>query len=159
MSYQLSNKTKELLSKRIGIPYEKLIQMEDEEIDAYIEQKTGKKTRIALNQNATQGLCCYMNSLGQVTANSYIFPGRSSDQHLSRTQAFRIIRHASEQLHFENKLSCHSMRKTFGYHAWKCGTPPAVLMDIYNHSSYAITKRYLGIEQDDKDDVFLHLNL
>lgn len=43
MSYQLSNKTKELLSKRIGIPYEKLIQMEDEEIDAYIEQKTGKK--------------------------------------------------------------------------------------------------------------------
>ena len=43
MSYQLSNKTKELLSKRIGIPYEKLTQMEDEEIDAYIEQKTGKK--------------------------------------------------------------------------------------------------------------------
>ena len=43
MSYQLSDKTKELLSKRIGIPYEKLIQMEDEEIDAYIEQKTGKK--------------------------------------------------------------------------------------------------------------------
>ena len=46
MSYQLSNKTKELLSKRIGIPYEKLIQMEDEEIDAYIEQKTGKKITI-----------------------------------------------------------------------------------------------------------------
>lgn len=43
MSYQLSDKTKELLSKRIGIPYKKLIQMEDEEIDAYIEQKTGKK--------------------------------------------------------------------------------------------------------------------
>ena len=35
------------------------------------EQKTGKKTRIALNQNATQGLCCYMNSLGQVTAATF----------------------------------------------------------------------------------------
>lgn len=43
MSYELSSKTRELLSKRIGIPYEKLIQMEDEEIEAYIEQKTGKK--------------------------------------------------------------------------------------------------------------------
>lgn len=43
MSYELSNKTKKILSKRIGIPYEKLIQMEDEEIDAYIEKKTGKK--------------------------------------------------------------------------------------------------------------------
>ena len=43
MSYELSSKTKELLSKRIGIPYEKLIQMDDEEIEAYIEQKTGEK--------------------------------------------------------------------------------------------------------------------
>ena len=32
-----------MLSKRIGIPYEKLIQMDDEEIEAYIEQKIGKK--------------------------------------------------------------------------------------------------------------------
>ena len=43
MSFKLSSKTKEIISKRIGIPYEKLIQMEDEEIEVYIEQKTGKK--------------------------------------------------------------------------------------------------------------------
>ena len=43
MSYQLSNKTKEVLSKSIGIPYERLIQMDDEEIEAYIEKKTGKE--------------------------------------------------------------------------------------------------------------------
>lgn len=43
MSYKLSRKTKEIISERIGIPYEKLIQMEDEEIEKYIEQKVGKK--------------------------------------------------------------------------------------------------------------------
>ena len=43
MSYELSSKTKKMLSERIGIPYEKLLQMNDEEIDAFIEQKTGKK--------------------------------------------------------------------------------------------------------------------
>ena len=43
MSYKLSNKTKELLSERIGIPYEQLIKMDDEEIEDYIEKKTGKK--------------------------------------------------------------------------------------------------------------------
>ena len=43
MSFKLSNKTKELLSERIGISYEKLIHMDDEEIEAYIEKKTGKK--------------------------------------------------------------------------------------------------------------------
>ena len=30
MSFKLSNKTKEILSKRIGIPYEKLIHMDGE---------------------------------------------------------------------------------------------------------------------------------
>lgn len=43
MSYQLREETKELLSKRIGIPYEQLLKMDDEEIDRYIEKKTGKK--------------------------------------------------------------------------------------------------------------------
>jgi hypothetical protein len=27
-------------------------------------------------------------------------------------------------------------------------------MDIYQHSSFEITKRYLGIEQDERDSVF-----
>ena len=43
MSFELSSETKKVLSKRIGIPYDKLIQMDDEEIEAFIEQKTGKK--------------------------------------------------------------------------------------------------------------------
>lgn len=43
MSYQLRKETKELLSKRIGIPYEQLLEMDDEEIENYIEKKTGKR--------------------------------------------------------------------------------------------------------------------
>ena len=43
MSFELSSKTKKILSKRIGIPYDKLIQMDDEEIENFIEKKTGKK--------------------------------------------------------------------------------------------------------------------
>ena len=35
----------------------------------------------------------------------------------------------------------------------------ALLMSIYNHSSYEITKRYLGISQDERDRVFLELSL
>ena len=69
------------------------------------------------------------------------------------------VKQAAIALNMEAGISCHSMRKTFGYYAWKFGTQPAVLMDIYNHSSYEITKRYLGIKQDDKDSVFLNVNL
>ena len=123
------------------------------------EKKTGKESRIAINGSTKCGLTKYMKSLSSVDGKDYIFTGKNKGMHLSRSQAFRIIKHAAYSLNMEKGISCHSMRKTFGYYAWKCGTPPAILMDIYNHSSYDITKRYLGIMQDDKDSVFLKVNL
>lgn len=124
------------------------------------EQKTGKENRIAINRSASEALLLYKRQLGGIHADAYLFPGRNGEwEPLCRSQAFRIIRHAAEALHMGEGISCHSMRKTFGYHAWKCGIQPAVLMEIYNHSSYEITKRYLGIEQEDKDEVFYKVNL
>ena len=78
---------------------------------------------------------------------------------LSRYQAYRIVKQAAVYAGMPEHISCHSLRKTFGYHAWKQGVPPAMLMMIYNHSSYQITKRYLGIIQEEKDDVFYHVQL
>ena len=123
------------------------------------EGKTGKETRIAINNNLIEAFEMYMGSLKSVSGNDYIFTGKTKRTHLSRSQAFRIITHVAEALNMENGISCHSLRKTFGYYAWKYGTPPAMLMEIYNHSSYEITKRYLGIKQDDRDNVFLKVNL
>lgn len=124
------------------------------------EQKTKKEAMIALNKNALAALRQYMNSLENIQPEDYIFPGKyGTSRPLSRSQAFRIVNHAAESLHLEKGISCHSMRKTFGYHAWKSDVSPTVLMEIFNHSSYDITKRYLGIEQEDKDDAFLKVNL
>ena len=123
------------------------------------EGKTGKETRIAINNNLIDAFEMYMGSLKSVSGNDYIFTGKTKGTHLSRSQAFRIITHVAEALNMENGISCHSLRKTFGYYAWKYGTPPAMLMEIYTHSSYEITKRYLGIKQDDRDNVFLKVNL
>lgn len=126
---------------------------------ALTEHKTGKETRIALNQSALDALELYRSHIPDLKPESYLFPGKCEASPLSRSQAFRIIKSAGQHLHFEADISCHSLRKTFGYHAWKSGAQPVVLMNIYNHSSFQITKRYLGIEQDDKDKIFLDVNL
>lgn len=128
------------------------------------EQKTGKINRILLNREVRKALNLYrhflVKSAAYKTGNPYLFPSPYVSQRpLSRYQVYRMIRNAAESVEIQEKVSCHSLRKTFGYHAWKQSVPPAMLMDIYNHSSYQITKRYLGIDQDDKDQVFEKIRL
>ena len=106
------------------------------------EQKTGKNRTVPINTVLRQTL-----------------DTRDKSCPLSRSQAYRIVKRAAENCGLSEHVGCHSLRKTFGYYAWKQGTPPAMLMDLYNHSSYQITKRYLGIGQDERDQVYLQINL
>lgn len=125
------------------------------------EQKTKKPAQIILNRSITDALQNYSSFLGEgFSGGNYLFPSRKGDNcPLSRSQAFRIIKEAGQANGMSRRISCHSLRKTFGYHAWRQGVSPVLLTDIYNHSSFRITKRYLGIEQDDKDNVFLNIML
>ncbi|MDR2132920.1 MAG: tyrosine-type recombinase/integrase, partial [Clostridiales Family XIII bacterium] len=86
-----------------------------------------------------------------------ILSRKGTNEAISRQQAHRIVSESAEALGFASRVSCHSLRKTFGYLAWKAGRSPAVIMKIYNHSSFAVTERYLGITQDDLDDCYRHL--
>lgn len=123
-----------------------------------VEQKTGKVSTIFMNQNIRNVLTEYKEDLRarkkKVRGEQYLFRHSNQNIPISRVQAFRIIKDAAEFYHIPGVICCHSLRKTFGYHAWKQGVSPALLMNIFNHSSYQITKRYLGIEQDDRDLIF-----
>lgn len=125
-----------------------------------LEQKTKKLKTIALNNTVIQALELYFHSVVVPEQNDYIFASRkNTNQPISRVQAYRIIHSAAEELQIGENVSCHSLRKTFGYHAWKSGASATVIMDIYNHSSMAITKRYLGVCQDDRDEVYQSLHI
>jgi site-specific recombinase XerD len=125
------------------------------------EQKTKKNQLIYLNRTCTQALQRLRDSMSQeITAESYIFQSRiGNNQHIGRNRAYVLIKKAWAALGYEGNISCHSLRKSFGYHAWHNGVSPAVIMNIYNHSSMEVTKRYLSIAQDDKDDVYRNMDL
>lgn len=113
---------------------------------------------LPLNQNIQAALNLLKAKTENITDDMFIFHTTAGDKPLSRISAYLIIHNAAEAIGLQN-IGCHSLRKTFGYHAWKNGVHLALIMSIYNHSSIHITKRYLGIEQDDKDNVFYSLNL
>ena len=124
-----------------------------------VEQKTGKTKAIALNKAVLTALAlCFKAQNG--TAEDYLFPSCHSAQHpIGRVQAWRIVKEAAAAVGLAHGIGCHSLRKSFGYHAWQSGVQAVLLMDIYNHSSFSVTKRYLGISQDERDKVYLNLSL
>jgi integrase len=120
------------------------------------EQKTGKSKIIALNKHAVQALSLFA-SQKDIRPDMFVVENKRTHRAISRVHAYRLVRAAADALEM-GRVSCHSLRKTFGYHAWKSGVPAAVIMEIYNHSSFAVTRRYLGITQDDKDEVYMKLD-
>lgn len=124
------------------------------------EQKTHKRNQIYLNKTLISAAQLYLGSHPAARPEEYLFRSRKKENEpISRVQAYRIIKAAAQFVELEENISCHSLRKTFGYHAWKLGAEPTLIMNIYNHSSFQVTKRYLGIEQKDKDSLFLKINL
>ena len=121
------------------------------------EKKTGKMKTIALNKQVLKAL----HMLLPYRRGAYIFVNNRRDKKaISRVQAWRIIGAAVDAIGLAGHcIAPHSLRKTMGYHAWKAGASPVILMDIYNHSSYEVTRRYLGVTQDDKDQVYLGMSL
>lgn len=127
------------------------------------EQKTGKISQIYINSSVLDALKAYKEYLEQrnqiIDSNTYLFNHSNKNVPITRSQAFRIVKEAADYYSISGVISCHSLRKTFGYHAWKQGVSPALLVIIFNHSSFNITKRYLGIEQEDKDNIFKKIKL
>ncbi|MCL1698314.1 tyrosine-type recombinase/integrase [Lysinibacillus sp. BPa_S21] len=121
------------------------------------EEKTNKEKSVPLNPKLQLLIRDYVEAK-QLQEGDYLFySNKNRGKPISRVQAHRIVAHAGDMVGIT--LSCHSLRKTFGYNAYKSGTDLAMLQYIFNHSSQAVTLRYIGVTQDEANKVILSLNL
>jgi site-specific recombinase XerD len=79
-------------------------------------------------------------------------------QSWTRQYVWQFLNDYAFSLGFRIKIGTHTLRKTFGYHAFKNGVDLSLLMRIFNHSCQAVTLRYIGITQDQIDDVYVNLD-
>ena len=118
------------------------------------ERKTGKQRTIRLNKELQLHIKdCYehINPLGiaapiLVSQNGTVFTVQRINVILKELKQ----RYKLKIKHF----SCHSLRKTFGRQVYNMNSDNAELaliklMELFNHSSVAITKRYLGLRKEE----------
>lgn len=116
------------------------------------EKKTGKEKKIKINAALRKEVEAYINSK-KLVSDSYLFASRKG-KHIGRVQAYRVLKAAAEITGIEN-FGTHSLRKTWGYWTYKISKYNiGLIMDTFNHSSPSITLRYIGINQDQKDELY-----
>jgi site-specific recombinase XerD len=134
------------------------------------EKKTSKTKKFYIGSIVSKLIEGYANSLEEVLPDMYVFCSKKSENKpISRQHAWYILNYAAEMIGIverdlngniiSGEIGTHTMRKTFGYHAYTNGTTIELLMDIFNHSSKTQTLRYIGITEDQKKEVYLSSNL
>lgn len=116
------------------------------------EQKTGKEKKIKLNNAIRKAIKSFVRQKG-LKQEDYLFYSRKGG-YISRIQAYRALKEAANVVGIEN-FGTHSMRKTWGYWTYKESRYNiGLIMDTFNHSSQSITLRYIGINQEQKDELY-----
>lgn len=110
------------------------------------EKKTNKFKDFPLSDNAKSALKEYLKT-------------RDYKDFLLRQQAYKILNSVAKDVGIKEKIGTHTLRKTFGYHAHKNGYDITLIQKLFNHSSSSVTLRYIGITQDNLDDVYMSLDL
>ena len=128
-----------------------------------VEIKTKKVKTFMLNKSVMEALKLYYNSLGNVDPNDPVFSSRKSDKGspraLSRVGAWMLLNRYAHMVGLNDGIGTHTLRKTFGYHLYKRGVNLEYIQKMLNHSSPAITLRYIGITQEQLNDIYVELNL
>ncbi|MCE8951555.1 tyrosine-type recombinase/integrase [Bacteroides thetaiotaomicron] len=119
-----------------------------------IEHKTGKQRTIRINPQLKRHITNCYKQINPIGINAPILVSQKGTVYtIQRINIILKETKAKYKLSVKN-FSCHSLRKTFGRQVYNQNSDNAELalvklMELFNHSNVAITKRYLGLRQEE----------
>jgi len=117
------------------------------------ERKTGKEKRIKLNGSVREALEFYFSKDGGTDGDEFLFKSLRSDKPLDRIRANTLVNRWCREVGLQGKFGTHSLRKTWGYRARKIGVPIELIQEKLGHRSPAVTRRYIGITQEEVSNI------
>jgi site-specific recombinase XerD len=128
-----------------------------------METKTKKKRKITINsflKEVFQTVSQELERQGKFDINDYLFTNRWGNR-MSVQYTNKMLHSIFDQYGIKGCGSSHSLRKTFGKRVWEMDNKSerslVYLSEIFNHTSIATTKRYIGITEKQIADVYLKL--
>lgn len=123
------------------------------------ENKTRKNRLIKINNPARKFLRDYLTPFKDADMESPLFVSRKRDgkgnlRSITRQTAYAILKEAKEACGIEESVGTHTIRKTWGYWAYKTTKDIAAIQEIYGHNSAKDTLRYICVDQVQKDFIY-----
>ena len=119
-----------------------------------VEKKTGKKRTLRLNPQLQKHIEECYGHIQPIGDKAPILVSQKGT--VFTVQAInRTLKDIKKKYKVKIKnFSCHSLRKTFGRQVYNMNSENSELalvklMELFNHSSVSITKRYLGLRQEE----------
>ena len=125
-------------------------------------KKTGKEARILINPTARREI---NRLLAGRRGDDYIFQSKQRDysthkaRPISRQRIYQIMNIIAKRAGIEERIGCHTLRKTFGYHYYKMTGDVVSLQRILCHSYQRETLVYIGVIQENIDESLMKLNM
>lgn len=125
-------------------------------------KKTGKEARILINPPARREI---NRLLSGRRADEYAFQSREKDpathkyRPITRQRCYQIINTIAKQAGIEERIGCHTLRKTFGYHYYKMTGDVVSLQRILCHSYQRETLVYIGVIEEDIDESLMKFTM
>jgi len=121
------------------------------------ETKTGKPNVLMINKVVYKSLNKYLH-MANLDDQDFLFKSRKGNGPLQSQAVSKLVKSWVKPFrHLNGNYGAHTLRKTFGYiQRTVYGVGFEILCKRFNHSSPAITMRYLGIQNKEVDQILMN---
>lgn len=120
------------------------------------ESKTKKDNILMVNKTVHRALREYLDMV-KPDEEEFLFPSRKGNGHLQSQAVSKLVKGWTKAINLKGNYGAHTLRKTWGYiQRTVHGVGFEIICKRYNHSSPAITMRYLGIEDKEVHGVLMN---
>jgi integrase len=129
------------------------------------EKKTRKTRKIKLNNDLKINVQRIYSKIGLNSPDEYIFINRFGTKPIDRSYVNVKLKElfSKYRIKIDGNISSHLFRKTLGRRVMEVNNYSneslILLMELFGHSSMSITKRYLGIREQEINNVYDNLTL